>query len=200
MPAATVFLLLVSPRWRRTLRLTLAVLTAGVLLVVPSAEAAGNPRQINMVPSGSKVSPRPEESTLKLKQDAEAGDVDAQLLLGMRYLENRRDVPPDRAWVGPDPAEAARWFRKAAEQGHPLGIMRTRAAYYQGQGVARDSVEVHKWGIIGAALAKNDRDREAFKTTTEVMAKDMSLTPEQRAEGEKRASDWLEAFKNRKKK
>jgi TPR repeat protein len=192
--------LLVAPKSSRTLRLALAVLTAGVLVVLNPANAAG---QINSLPSSSKVSPRPEESTLKLKQDAETGDAEAQLLLGMRYMENRRDVErvdADSAWVGPDLAEAARWFRKAAEQGHPLGIMRTRAAYYRGQGVAQDGVEVCKWGIIGAALAKNDQEREMFKTSTETMAKGLNLTPEQRAEAEKRASDWLEAFKNRKKK
>lgn len=175
--------------------LTGVVLVVGTLLVLPTG---GYAQQLHRLPSGSAVSPRPEESTLKLRQDAESGDVEAQLLLGMRYLQNRRDAP-DPGWVGPDPVEAAKWFRMAAEQGHPLGIMRIRMAYYLGQGVPRDGVEAQKWGIIGAALASTDNEREAFRTTSMTIAEEMHLTPEQKADADRRARDWLEAFKKRKK-
>ena len=182
-----------KPRYASVVLTLSAALAAVSLTEGGLASAASKAQQLNTIPSGSKLSPRSEESTEKLRQDADAGDADAQLLLGIRYLQNTRELPPN-------PEEAMRWFRKAAEQGHPLGIMRIKAAYYQGQGVPRDGVEVCKWGIIAAALATNERDREGLKTSTEALAKDLNLTSEQRAEGEKRAKEWLEAFKKRDKK
>jgi TPR repeat protein len=48
--------------------------------------------------------------------------------------------------VGPaDPAEAVRWFQKAAEQGYPDGQYHLGRSYEAGSGVAVDKVEAVKW-------------------------------------------------------
>ena len=44
-----------------------------------------------------------------------------------------------------DDAEAARWYRKAAEQGYALAQFNLAVMYDQGQGVARDQAEAAKW-------------------------------------------------------
>ena len=41
--------------------------------------------------------------------------------------------------------EAAAWFRKAAEQGDPVGQIQIGLAYYQGRGVGKDKGEAERW-------------------------------------------------------
>ena len=66
-----------------------------------------------------------------LKEKAEKGDADAQFTLGMTYYEGR-SVPRDYV-------ESARWFRKAADQGHAIAqsrlapYMKTAAAFLRTQ-------------------------------------------------------------------
>lgn len=58
------------------------------------------------------------------------GNRNAQNKLGTAYAYGE-DVPRD-------PAEAARWFHRAAEQGHPLAQFFLGLSYAEGQGVRRD--------------------------------------------------------------
>ena len=44
-----------------------------------------------------------------------------------------------------DDTEAAKWYRKAAEQGYALAQFNLAVMYDQGQGVARDQAEAAKW-------------------------------------------------------
>ena len=69
---------------------------------------------------------------------ASGGDADAQYRLGLRYGNGAPGLPKDYA-------EAARWVRKAADQGlgraqYTLGMM-----YANGQGVTKDAAEAAKW-------------------------------------------------------
>ena len=61
-----------------------------------------------------------------LRRAAEGGFAQAQNSLGFGLKESEQ-------W-----AEAARWFRRSAEQGHPVGWYQLGLAYYRGRGVARD--------------------------------------------------------------
>ena len=79
--------------------------------------------------------------------------------------------------------EAAKWIRKAAEQGmfpahYNLGVM-----YYKGQGVSKDYVLAHMWfdlaGAYGMSEASNLRDQ---------LAKEMPR--EQIARAQKMAQEW----------
>lgn len=169
-----------------------AVLVLTGMYPASSLVAAESSRQIQTIPSTSKVHPKPDDDLLTLRQYADGGDVEAQILLAVRYQNGTRDMQPELA-------ESVRWFRAAAEQGHPLGIMKTSTAYYLGKGVARDGVEAIKWAIISASLATADGNRQAGLAKADSIAVDMKLTAPLRAEAEKRAADWLTAFKARKK-
>ncbi|HEX7970284.1 MAG TPA: tetratricopeptide repeat-containing serine protease family protein [Stellaceae bacterium] len=69
--------------------------------------------------------------------DAQAGDPSCQSWLGVLYAEGKG--------VKRDATEAARWFRRAAEQGHGAAAYNLARAYQEGDGVARDLVEAKKW-------------------------------------------------------
>ncbi len=74
----------------------------------------------------------------ELLERAEAGDVEAQFELGRRYTTGDDGTEKDAA-------EAARWFRKAAEQGEKRAQTNLAMSYAKGRGVARDDVEAVNW-------------------------------------------------------
>lgn len=73
---------------------------------------------------------------------AEAGDAEAQYLLGVCYRDGR-GVPQDTA-------EAVVWYRRAAEQGHDVGQARLGIAYLYGTGVRRNLSEAARWLQLAA--------------------------------------------------
>lgn len=110
----------------------------------------------------------------ELRKKAEAGDVDAQLILGSRYADGYLSAPKDEAeaakWyvkaaehgdasiqlllallyksgrgVPKDSAGAAKWFRKAAEQGEPTAQYYLGVCYERGEGVTKDDAEAVRW-------------------------------------------------------
>ena len=88
--------------------------------------------------SYSEYTPSPEEFS-EWKEAAANGDPEAQFNLGVAYY-HAKSVP-----VPVDYTKAAKWFRKAAEQGnagaqHGLAVM-----YAGGQGVPQDHKEAAKW-------------------------------------------------------
>ncbi len=82
-----------------------------------------------------------------------------------------------------DAVEAAKWCRKAAEQGLAEAQYRLGACYADGQGVARDSVEAYKW----FSLASAQGDEDAKKAKSYLAQK---MTPEQIAKGFRLARDF----------
>ena len=92
------------------------------------------------------------QQTNSLNQEtrqATEGDAEAQCSLGVMYLMGDG--------VDKDPAEAARWFREAAEQGHAKGQLYLGVRYARGEGVEKDYSEASNWfrkaaeqGEIGA--------------------------------------------------
>ena len=72
-----------------------------------------------------------------MKQIAYAGDVDAQLHLGVIYLTGD-GVPKDDV-------EAVKWLRKAADQDSPLAQRYLAEMYFKGRGVTADTAEAAKW-------------------------------------------------------
>ncbi len=84
--------------------------------------------------------------------------------------------------VPQDNAEAARWYRRAAEQGNPgcqfiLGFL-----YSTGRGVPEDFVQAHFWFTIAAAQGSDDsrksRERVAKKMTPAQIAEAQRLARE----------------------
>jgi len=87
-----------------------------------------------------------------------------------------------------DYAEAARWYRKAADQGDAgaqfdLGLM-----YCRGQGVTQDYAEAHMWLSLAASRASGD-DRKKYADARESVAKNM--TQQQIVEAQHRAREWV---------
>src|SRR5882724_4093025 len=73
----------------------------------------------------------------QLNTKAISGDLEAQFSLGWCYC-NGYGVPKDRA-------EAAIWFRKAAEQGNAKAQFYLGICYSSGDGVSKDSVKAVEW-------------------------------------------------------
>jgi len=87
------------------------------------------------------------------------------------------------AGVTKDQVEAVKWYRKAAEQNFAKAQFNLNVCYYNGEGVAKDYVEAYKWLL----LAARQGDEDAKKNLTALESK---LTPEQIADGQKRAREF----------
>jgi TPR repeat protein len=129
--------------------------------------------------SGQETKAPVEESLESLRGRAEKGEADAQYKLAEKYLWGSFSMRPSHA-------EAVRWYRRAAEQGHPGGQFGLGFMYHQGAGVAQDSVEAYKWMSLAAMVPGNDQVIYAF--TRDLVAKKM--TSAQVAEAQRRAREW----------
>ena len=99
-------------------------------------------------------------------------------VLGGMYLRGEH-VPQDYA-------EAVKWYRRAAEQGHAGSHYRLGRMYAEGKGVPMDLVRAHMWfNLAGAAghflspCAQQKRDLVASR-----------MTPAQIAEAQRLARKW----------
>ena len=79
----------------------------------------------------------------QLKEEAAAGDADAQGKLGYAYFKGE-GVPEDKT-------EAVKWFRLSAAQGFAGGQDKLGYAYFKGEGVPEDKTEAVKWFRLSAA-------------------------------------------------
>jgi hypothetical protein len=73
----------------------------------------------------------------KLQSSAEAGDADAQLMVGKFYYYGY--------CYELDYQEAVKWFQAAADQGNPSAQFLLGEAYEKGKGFKRDYVQAAKW-------------------------------------------------------
>jgi len=85
-----------------------------------------------------------------LKEVAYAGDVAAQVRLGVIYLTGDG--------VTKDDAEAIKWLRKAAEQNNAVAERYLAEMYFKGRGVAADNDEAAKW--LREAAEQGDAESE----------------------------------------
>ena len=116
------------------------------------------------------------EAVKWFRKAAEQGNADGQNGLGICYVEGK-GVPEKYG-------EASMWFRKAAEQGNAPAQLSLADNYYRGKGVQKDFVEAYKW----ASLPSASGDESALKWRDYLMSK---MTPEQIAEGQKRAAAFV---------
>src|SRR5215831_19894642 len=72
-----------------------------------------------------------------LQQKAKSGDVDAMLKVAQAYESG--------SGIQPDPAEAARWYERAANAGDPWAQTKVALLYLQGVGVVKDPREAVRW-------------------------------------------------------
>jgi TPR repeat protein len=108
---------------------------------------------------------------------AEAGDANAQLLLGFMYA-NGEGVPEDDA-------EAVLWFRLAAEQGNVRAQSSLGAKYGDGDGVVQDDARAYLWLNLAAAASQGD-DRALMVEVRGLVA--ARLSPADRAAAQRLAT------------
>ena len=101
--------------------------------------------------------------------------MDAQHKLGVMY-DNGQGVQQDYA-------EAAQWYRKAADQGHSAAQCRLGEMYYEGQGALQDNIQAHMWFNLAAAggEAKGSEGRSMVAG---------QMTPPEIAEAQRLARNW----------
>lgn len=103
---------------------------------VATLAPADAPGQSHFTPADFE-SATPEDDLKELRARAEKGDPFWQESLGRQYYFGE-GVPKDYE-------EAAKWYVKAANQGHNTAQCRLALCYYWGQGVTQDYSEAVKW-------------------------------------------------------
>ena len=120
------------------------------------------------------------------RKSAEQGDVKAQNNLGVLY-DTGRGVPQDYA-------QAVSWYRKAADQGDAFAQNNLGMLYAKGHGVPQDYVSAYFWHTVAGARGTYDTQKEAAKNRDDIAAK---MTPQQVADAQELAREWLAAFQKR---
>ncbi|MCB1130488.1 MAG: SEL1-like repeat protein [Verrucomicrobiae bacterium] len=107
----------------------LIVLATGAFLLGQNrtASKSGSASQVETGAGTTKKAEDPENPT----------NPDSQILLGYRYYKGH-GVPQDYG-------EAARWYRKAADQGHSTAQLALGDMYFEGHGFDRNLAEAAKW-------------------------------------------------------
>jgi TPR repeat protein len=109
---------------------------------------------------------------------AEQGWREAQVVMASRCYQG--------IGTSQDYAEAVKWYVKAAEQGNAEAQYRLGVCYSLGQGVpGRDFVESYKWLSLAATQGRKDA-----LEMREKLPSYYKMTPEQVAEGRKRAGSF----------
>ena len=83
--------------------------------------------------------------------------------------------------------EAARWYRRAAEQGVAFAQFNLGVRYVNGQGVARDPVQAYQWFSVAAQSLLGKEADTAKQARDSVKAQ---LAPEQLARAEELVRSW----------
>jgi TPR repeat protein len=164
--------------------------------------------------------PAQAETIEEKRAKAEKGDVNAQFFLGAAYSIGNGGLVENEK-------EAVKWYRKAAEQGHALSQYNLGSRYYEGSGVVKNDVEAVKWfrkaadqgitaaqsrlGVLyfkGYGVKKNDllayqwclvaSANGSIDARDSLSAIEEKLTAEQRAEVQRLATEWQEAFEKKK--
>lgn len=89
-----------------------------------------------------------------LLNQAEQGNAEAQLRLGIAYLNGSSPI------IEKDEAEAIKWLEKAATSGLAKAQTILGKCYYVGQGVEQDFALAQKW--LKTAMAQQDEEAQSF--------------------------------------
>lgn len=126
--------------------------------------------------------PTQAETFEETRAKAVQGDAEAQSDLGFCYANGQGVVK--------DEVEAVKWYRKAAEQGHAQAQNNLGFCYANGYGTVKNDSVAYQWLFLASA----NGDETARENVPKLEAK---LTAEQRAEGQRLATEWQAAFEKR---
>ena len=96
----------------------------------------------------------PSELFWVLIEEARWGESEAQYAVAMMYAAGEG--------VEVDQEEAAKWFERAAEEGHPHAMFKIAERYETGNGVARDAEVAIKWYRMAAETGYGKADDKAY--------------------------------------
>src|SRR2546425_640274 len=111
-----------------------------------------------------------------IRAEAEKGDAQSLFELGTSFSFGNLGVAKDEV-------EAAKWYRKAAEQNDASAQYDLGLCYDNGNGVVKDEIEGYKWFLLAAA-----QGHENAKKNMAII--ESWLTRQQIAEGQKLASNF----------
>jgi len=97
---------------------------------------------------------RPSELFWKAIEEARWGDIEAQYTIGWMYLNGEG--------IGQDNEQAAIWFERAAENGHPYAMFRIADMYQNGLGVEQDKAMAAQWFRTAAETGAARTDDAAY--------------------------------------
>ncbi|MDX2103483.1 MAG: tetratricopeptide repeat protein [Alphaproteobacteria bacterium] len=129
-----------------------AVVAACVMAMPSVAQTTGaptSPGEALRLGQAAARSGLPGEAFALFLPLARAGNTRAMMELGDLYLSSL-----ELRWNGtsPNDAEAARWFRRAADRGDREAMLRLSALYATGRGVPQDADEAARWYARAVAL------------------------------------------------
>jgi uncharacterized protein len=134
----------------------------------------------NMLITGIGVPKNPTKAVELYRKAAEQGHAKSQFLIGTLYegtlYESGEDVPKDYT-------KAVEWYRKAAAQAYTDAQANLGYLYVQGLGVSKNNILAYAWWYLAAAQGSDQGQQNRNRI-------EPRLTPEQRAEGQRLASNW----------
>ena len=98
----------------------------------------------------------------------------------MLPIKNRKGEGAPQDYVA-----AARWYRKAAEQGYASAQLNLGSMYDSGEGVPQDYVQAHMWSNLAAA-----KGNETGRKNRDIVAEKMTIADISKAQA--LAREWLE--------
>jgi TPR repeat protein len=128
--------------------------------------------------SGAVPNKTPADAIPLYRKAADQGLAAAEFALGEAYF-NGAGAPKDSV-------EGIKWIRRAAEQGNANAQSMLGLCYVKGRGVPQDYVEAYKW--LNLAAAQDEQNTLDLKVN--LSAAERFLTPEQIAEGQRRAREF----------
>ncbi len=160
--------------------------TEAVKLIRLAAEQGDADAQINlggMYFNGQGVPKDDTEAAKWTRLSAEQGNASAQVHLGWMVLKGT-GIPKDET-------EGVRWITLSAEQGKPGAQYSLAWLYHEGWGVPKDHVKAYKYAHLAAEQGDgNGTELRAFI--------EGRISPEQIAEAQRLAREWMEEFEKRK--
>ncbi len=130
--------------------------------------------------SGNAPACQTETEIDRCLKKAEAGDAESQYTIGIQYERGQFGFP--QSYI-----EAAKWYRKAAAQGHSGAQLYLGVFLAQGQGVEPNFVEAYQW----IELAKRGNMLDKFAADDCQKRLIVYMTPEQIVEGQRLARAFV---------
>jgi TPR repeat protein len=133
----------------------------------------------------------PSDLFWNLIEEARWGESEAQYTVAMMYAAGEG--------VEMDQVEAAKWFEKAAHEGHPHAMFKIAERYEKGNGVAKDAETAMLWYRKAAETGyKQGEDKAYFDQVRQLQVEAMKETIKQeQLEEERKYQDQVRKEQNR---